>query len=139
MSRPARPTVRVRLLDKPAVAPLSTGCQRVRQRSSRAFGPLATSFMEMLVSNRRSSNEPGLDAFADSDDSTACDPTMDGADGGPPWAGQNDIDGLKKGSKFKNASDEAYTDIATSFEQGCKLRRPGELSTTSEETTSGYC
>ena len=116
----------------------TSGCQRVCQRSFRAFGSLPTSPVELLVSNRRSSNEPGLDAFADSDDSSACDPTMDGADSGPLWAGQNDINGLKKGSKLKNASDDAYTDVATSFGQGCKLRRSGGLSTTREETTSGY-
>lgn len=118
--------------------PCSTGCQRVRQRSFRAFGHLATLYMEALVSNRRSSSEPGLDAFADCDDSAACDPAADGANSGPWREGQNDIDGLKKGSKLKSASDEAYTDIATSLGQGCKLRRPGELSTTPEETTSGY-
>ena len=49
--------------------------------------------MEMLVSNRGSSNEPGRNAFADSDGLAAYDPATDGVDSGSLWAEPSDISG----------------------------------------------
>jgi hypothetical protein len=56
--------------------------------------------MEVLVVNRGSSNEPGFDEFAETDDSAAHDPATDGARTGPLRVGQNDINGLETGSNL---------------------------------------